>query len=371
MELVNATRMQAGYTLGVEPSGRELLVVVVKGTFRIPPQSGGRLALHEEQVPLVMSDVFHGEPGLSAPKYEIDFAPRKQRCDVLLNGTAYAPEGRSIARLEVGLRVGSWSKSFSVVGDRFWYFSGGAQATAPVPFAVMPLTYDRAFGGTDLRHNDPAEHAAYVANPVGRGFHKHLVEEWLEGSPLPNTEESDSAVTRPDGDYRPMAFGAIGRHWDPRYRYGGTYDQNWIDNIFPFLPPDFDDQYYQAAPLDQQLPIPTADQRVCLYNLTPDGYREFTLPHFEAPVHVFPRRGDRENLLARADTIVIEPDLQRVTITWRATRAIHKNMFEVAQILVGRKGQDWWQQREEATFPIPIVVERLVRPGTPAPGGAQ
>ena len=31
-------------------------------------------------------------------------------------------------------------------------------------------------------------------------------------------------------------------------------------------------------------------------------------------------------------------------------------MFEVAQILVGKKGREWWQQRDNATFPIPVVV---------------
>jgi len=36
MELINATRMVAGYNMGLEPSGRELLVVVIKGTFRFP-----------------------------------------------------------------------------------------------------------------------------------------------------------------------------------------------------------------------------------------------------------------------------------------------------------------------------------------------
>ncbi len=36
MDLLNATKMVAGYTLGVEPSGREHLVVVVKGTFALP-----------------------------------------------------------------------------------------------------------------------------------------------------------------------------------------------------------------------------------------------------------------------------------------------------------------------------------------------
>ena len=36
MQLLNATKMQAAYTLGVRPDGREVLVVVVKGTFAIP-----------------------------------------------------------------------------------------------------------------------------------------------------------------------------------------------------------------------------------------------------------------------------------------------------------------------------------------------
>jgi len=31
MDLLNATKMQAGYTMGMKPDGRELLVVVVKG----------------------------------------------------------------------------------------------------------------------------------------------------------------------------------------------------------------------------------------------------------------------------------------------------------------------------------------------------
>lgn len=35
MELVNATRMTAGYTMGLEPSGRELLVVVITPTDAI------------------------------------------------------------------------------------------------------------------------------------------------------------------------------------------------------------------------------------------------------------------------------------------------------------------------------------------------
>lgn len=359
MELINATRMVAGYTMGVEPSGRELLVVAVKGTFRVPSEPGARLQLAEEQIPLVMSDVFFGEPGLSAPKYEVDFAARKHRCDVLLNGQAYAPGGRPAERVMVGLKVGNWSKTFNVVGDRLWYTGAGPRASAPVPFTQMPISYDRAFGGTDLRHEDPAQHAAFMPNPSGRGFHKHLRTDWLDHAPLPNTEETNDPVTRPDGSYRPMSFGVIGRHWEPRYRYAGTYDQNWLDNVFPFLPADFDEQYYQAAPADQQIPLPVGERSVSLLNLTPDGRRDFTLPHFEAPVCVFPKKGEREDLTAPVDTIVIEPDLERVTMTWRIARPLKKNMFEIAQVLVGRKGPEWWQKRERVAFPIPLVVEPM------------
>jgi hypothetical protein len=163
-------------------------------------------------------------------------------------------------------------------------------------------------------------------------------------------------VTRPDGTYRPMSFGAIGRHWEPRYRYAGTYDQNWLDDVFPFLPADFDEQYYQAAPADQQLPLPVGERIVSLLNLTPDGRRDFTLPHFEAPITILPKKGAREDLTAPVDSIVIEPDLERVTVTWRTARLLKKNMLEIAHVLVGRKGPEWWQQRERAAFPIPVVA---------------
>ena len=40
MELLNATKMQAAYTMGTEPSAREHIVVAVKGTFALPERDG-------------------------------------------------------------------------------------------------------------------------------------------------------------------------------------------------------------------------------------------------------------------------------------------------------------------------------------------
>jgi hypothetical protein len=149
-----------------------------------------------------------------------------------------------------------------------------------------------------------------------------------------------------------MSFGAIGRHWEPRLKYAGTYDQKWRDSEFPFLPSDFDEQYYQAAPLDQQLPLPLGEQLVRLRNLTPDGTRDFVLPNLTAPIHVFPKKGPREDLTAHVDTILIEPDAERVMLTWRTTRPLRRNLFEIGQVLVGKKGPEWWQRREALASPL-------------------
>lgn len=368
MELINSTRMVTGYTMGMEPSGRELLVVVVKGTFTIPT-NGEPVRLAEEQVPLVMADTFTGEPGLSAPLYEVDFPPRKHRCDVLLVGSAYAPEGRPTTRMSVGIRVGAMTKSFAVIGDRQWRDGlSGISASSPEPFTVMPISYDRAFGGVDNRHEDPMKHAAFMRNPVGRGFHKHLRPEWVDGALLPNTEELDRPVdTLESTEYAPMSFGPLGRGWEPRCSYGGTYDENWLSEHFPFLPPDFDEQYYQAAPVDQQVPIPHGGEEIRLVNLTRDGTASFALPIFDAPIHFFRKTGEREQGKLVLDTIVFQPDKRSFTLAWRATRPLKRNMFEIRQILVGKRSPAWWAERESVVFPLPIVAKPVGPADDPNP----
>lgn len=357
MELINSTRMAAGYTMGLEPSGRELLVVVVKGTFRIP-KSGEPVRLADEQVPLLMADTFTGEPGFSAPLHEADFAPRKHRCDVLLNGSAYAPGGRPTTRVQVGLRVNAITKSFAVIGDRHWQSSrAGVSASAPQPFTVMPISYDRAFGGIDNRHEDPSRRVAFMRNPVGKGFHKHLQRKEIDGSPLPNTEEIGTPVVMPDADrYVPMSFGPIGRGWDPRHKYAGTYDEAWLEEHFPFLPPDFDEQFYQSAPTDQQIAHPSGGETIVLQNVTPAGLTSFTLPIFDAPCHFFPRKGKREDGTLRLDTIVIEPDHDRFSLTWRGARPLRRDVSELLRVLVGRKSQAWWAERERIVYPMRLVT---------------
>jgi len=356
MELINATRMVAGYNMGLEPSGRELLVVVIKGTF-VLPKPGEAVRLADEQLPLIMADTFTGAPGFSSPVHEIDFAPRKRACDVLLVGSAHAPAGKAVTRMRVRLQVGPMVKEAEVVGPRVWNANVATISTSePEHFTCLPLSYDVAFGGADRHAEDESEHDAYLPNPAGCGWHKHLKTQWVDGSALPNLEVPGQPVTDPGGRYSPVSFGPLARGWPARARFAGTYDQKWLDDVFPFLPADFDERYYQAAPEDQQLALPKGPLEVVLNGFTPDGERRFMLPYFDAPVHVFPKRGEREDLLASLDTIAFEPDAERFTMSWRVARPLKKNMHEIAQVLVGKKGKEWWQKREQVAFPIPVVM---------------
>jgi len=348
MELINATAMQAGYTMGLQPDGRELVVVVVKGTFAIPKNPKEEPVLAEEQIPLVEADIFTGEPGFSAPLYESDYAPRKPRCDVLLNGSAYAPAGKPTERVTVSLRVGSWQKSFDVVGNRVW--NRGVllvTPTDPKPFTVMPISYNNAFGGVDGSQKDPAKHRWYPSNHAGVGYHEYLDAEFVDGKPLPNTEETGRRVNHPSGKYQPMAFGPIGRAWQPRPKWAGTYDQKWLDEVFPFLPADFNYEYYQAAPQDQQISYPKGGDEVVLINLTPESTKTFRLPSDEVPV-VFRRNGLRERATQGViDTVLLEPDAGRLTLLWRCSLPLRKNIFEVPEAVVGEMSRGWWRARAQ------------------------
>jgi hypothetical protein len=140
-----------------------------------------------------------------------------------------------------------------------------------------------------------------------------------------------------------MSFGPIGRNWLPRSGYAGTYDKKWQDEVFPFLPGDFDDRYFNAAPEDQQLPELVGGEQVVLANLThpaltPSGRIEFHLPALALNVTLTPQKGSAERIAARVDTLVIEPEKQRYTILWRVVRDLQNNPLRYKTIEIGERG---------------------------------
>jgi hypothetical protein len=359
MEFVNGNEFATAWTMGFDRDGRELVVVAAKATFAIS-QRGEAPGLADVQVPLIEADRFSGEPGVSAPLYETDFVHRKPMCDVLVNGSAYAPAGRLTRSVEVGLAVGSMAKAFSVVGDRVWrYGIVGTRPSDPQPFDIMPVSYDRAYGGTETTQDDPTSVKTFLPNPVGKGFLPSKKQ--IDGKPLPNTEERGRPVVSADASYSPMAFGPIGRSWSPRAAYAGTYDEEWLNESAPFWPDDFDERYFQSAPADQQVPYPRGGERVMLRNLTPDGAVDFDIPTLPMPVWFIPHRGGDRRVDAVIDTIVIEPDLGRFTLTWRATQPMTRSCFDLKQIVVGQMSESRVRTRRYGNKPYYKGLAELAR----------
>jgi hypothetical protein len=336
MRILNQTRYLHQFTMGMDKSGREYLSFVVKGTFAFPERSSDPPRPAKDQRALVMADEFTGAPGFSATLWESDFAFRKPRCDVVLQGAAYAPGGRPAERVRVGLKVGDWSKQFDVVGQRQWRTVGPAiTATRPFPFTRQPFSYDTAFGGPD--RSDPAVDAppVYLPNPIGIGFASVTNQSRLNGQPLPNTEAIGEDVTSPYGKYRPMAFGPMGRGWPDRLRYGGTYDDHWKDNVFPFLPADFDDRYFQMAPEDQQIAFPQGGAPVILVNLTPQGREEFGLPETALPIRIFRGRETCFDAAPRPDTLIFDPEARVFMLVWRVWVPMRRIITEFSEAWIG------------------------------------
>ncbi|WP_299911743.1 DUF2169 domain-containing protein [uncultured Paracoccus sp.] len=336
MRVLNQTGFVHQFTMAMDKSGREYLSFVVKGTFDFPREPTGKPQRSAEQRPLVMADEYMGAPGLSPVLWESDFAFRKSRCDIVLQGAAYAPGGKPAERVRVGLRVGPWSKQFDVVGPREWRVVGPSiTATRPYPFARQVFSYGTAFGGPD--RTDPEDKAppAYAANPVGLGFAAIRSQSRLTGQPLPNTEAVDQPVTSPYGEYRPMALGPIGRGWPARIRFGGTYDQSWIDHVFPFLPADFDERYFQMAPEDQQTDPPETGAPVTLVNLTPGGRESFRLPDTALPIRIFRGRETCLDVAQRPDTLIFDPEARVFMLVWRVWVPMQRIITEFTQGWIG------------------------------------
>jgi hypothetical protein len=346
MQLVNATDFESGFTSATDTKGREHLIVVVKGTWRMPSTPGEQVQPDDVAIPLDQQDVFTGDPVGSAPLRENDFAMRKARCDVLVDAVCHAPGGHQTTRVQVGVRVGTMVKAFAVLGPRRWR-SGLVQArpTAPEPFLIQPFSYNDAFGGVDQPDGEHGERQWYPQNHVGTGYFPLSARKSLDGLRLPCTEALDEPVTSTTGTYRPMALGPLGRAWQPRVELAGTYDEDWKADRAPFLPDDFDDRYFQAAPEDQQCPYLTGGEEVVLLNLCPEGRRSFRLPSMPVAIEYFYRDGGWRRGVLNVDTLYMEPHHARFAMTARAGLPLRRSLHEIECVVLGEADPSWYRER--------------------------
>ncbi len=341
--LVNHTSFAAAVFGILTPQATRHDVVVVAAAFEVLP--GRPLRLSDEQPPVRDADQYFGDPGRSSVRYEGETAWGKPFVDVLVNGTAHAPAGRKVDAILVSLHVGDIAKEVLVTGDRRWRPGLlGATPSSPEPFETMPIIYERAFGGVDTRPADPAKHGAERRNLVGVGFQSAPSQNPDIRTAVANIEYPDQRIWSPRDRPEPAGFGVVGRDWLPRLAHAGTYDGAWLVEQSPLLPLDFDTRHFQAAPADQQSRTIQGGESVQILNLTPERAWNFTLPTLDVPLRLAYR--DRRKMASlKLDTILIEPDLYRVTLIARAAIPLLRNHAPLEEVIIGHVTPGWWRAR--------------------------
>ncbi len=310
-----------------DKSGAETLVVVTKGTFVVTPD--GHCDVDEVQSPIVRAPKYVGKAGHSSLLSESDFNIVKPTTDVLLLGHAYAPAGVKASSVTVGMRVGPVIKRLRVWGDRRW--QKGAlrwSASDPLPFDRLPMVYERAHGGAIGEPGPDGVWSCDVRNPIGRGF--GAGENRQEGDLLHNIEYEDASDI-------PAGLGPISRHWQPRARLAGTYDEAWRAERFPLPPHDLDDHFYNSAPSDQQPPNHlVGGEPVELRNLTPRGSWQFLLPRAWLVINTQIGKNVHAHR-AQLDTVMLLPDAGRLVLTWVSTLRCHGHTTKLGTVHVREK----------------------------------
>jgi hypothetical protein len=319
----NRTPFDVQSHVQVTAEGQERLVVMLSASFTADAE--GKVGLAEAPRPVTFADELWGDPALSSVRYEADIAPRKPLPEVIVNATAHAPGGRPAEAVTVGLQIGEVRKILQVTGDRVHHLGGFSD---PAPFLQMPLTWERAFGGTSETGDSERR------NPVGIGFGGARSADPAARSDAPNITRPDQVATSRDDRPEPVGFGSLGRGWQPRIAFAGTYDKTWLETQWPLPPLDFDARHDQSAPADQQSASIRPGATATLINMTPEGRWEFRLPSLSAPVRLL-RDRTAEEVSFTPDTVLIEPDLRRITLKARMSFITRRNAPKLREVIVG------------------------------------
>jgi len=290
-------------------------------------------------------------------------ASGKPLTDVLVRGTAYALCG-PVTSLDTAVQVGAARKAVRVIGDRRIELRAGGEPafTEPERFTEMPLTWDRAYGGRDLYaeerlDGDPRRRfsrrpefsaaslgqVAYPRNGAGRGYYIDFDRARIHGAPAPNLEDPTDPVTpdkllsarttdwidRPiaacyepiDPVTFPRAIFGVPPAFDPPARpiHELSTGAVLVDDLRRSFDPQrpIQPRVFNCAPSGLAVCRLDGDERARLWNLHRErDLYEFLLPDDRPQMLVeLPGVGQRE-LEPQLGTVLIEPDLDRITLTW-------------------------------------------------------
>jgi uncharacterized protein YjbI with pentapeptide repeats len=274
----------------------------------------------------------------------------KPRGEVLITARAYPRRPPQIA-CSTRISMGKVDKTLYVVGDRLWK---RGVATDPTPFAEMPITWSRAFGG-----------ARFPDNPVGKG-HEPVEADGASTHALPNVEDPAHLVRSPGDRPAPAGFGAYDLMWPQRFSKIGTYDAAWLEHRAPGLADDLDPTFFNAAPDDQQVAerfVP--GQAFRLENMHPDkGVLESALPARIARCFLTLRGREEAGLVEvpmELETVHLFPHAERGVVLFRGVHpATDDDAADVVHALLAAEAPGAPRDREHY---VDVLRRRLDKKG--------
>ncbi|APR78514.1 Hypothetical protein A7982_03861 [Minicystis rosea] len=330
MALANATSFAALAAPLAAPDGRDVVLAVVKATFR--RDARGRLALADEQVPVRAGDIsYFPNAEDSCIRYPGDICVEKRGTDVVIVGAAVSQ--RPVLAVDVGALVRDRKIHLRVHGERVYYRGALGVTVGPAAsFERKPIVWERAYGGTSLDKS-----VVERRNPVGRGFGRSAAE--LVDMPAPQIEDPAFPITSAADRPEPVGFGAISAHWSPRAELAGTFDDIWRRTRMPRMPADFDVRHNNVAPVALQFDPPLgAGDPIALVGMTLDGLWKAELPSLPVSLHGRYNDGRSVGVRPTVDTVLIEPLDDRIELTVRHAFPMGRGKTALREIRVDADG---------------------------------
>ncbi len=333
-DLKKSTTAEVALVPHLDLDGRMATVVLVKQQFEVDRTGKVQRTPGAE---IRFTDVPWDEdaPETSSTKYPSDVCLRKPSTDVILAGAAVRAYREPARAIDVLVRVGPVEQVLRVHGPRVWFRGATGLALSPAePVEEVALRWEFAFGGADFEDElKPLEEAR---NPVGRGIARDPAT--LVHEPGPQIEDPRHPIVGLRGAV-PAGVGALGRHWEPRRRYVGTYDEAWKRERMPLPPLDFDTRFNQAAPPALITPEPlTGGELVQVHNCCELGPLQFPLPRIAFFVGARTDVGLTEHR-PQLDTVLLEPNRRTLDLTWRSVVPMPRRASKLHYVQVHEKAR--------------------------------
>jgi len=352
---------------GNNPKGKPILSVVTKRTYVF--DDNGICALAEDQSPLIETVEIHPDYKEIVTQ-DIDLYPFKPFTDIILKGKAYNSQNSS--SFQASIEIAKQNVDMQIIGNRKVSKNDRGKFVFSEPELIdeIPLEYQYAYGGKDLLAEkpirdqfeqekslsflgeifDPLEGSPfrYPRNPAGKGYIIEAHDETIESLELPNIEDPYNLLTpdtllcpSPLDWYKmpvPRCTNWISPGWFPRVAYFGMYplpngldedvyeikkkwaDKDVLNSQVDVNKAKFSFRACNGASLGLQSAHLTGGQQCRLINIHPLKQEFiFTIPKEIPIIKVDGRNGKLLSTDPVLQTIIIEPELEKLTLVWRGS----------------------------------------------------